>query len=104
MSEAMKEAARLRRALRKNRASGWRNGTVIRFKRTWHNDDRSGPIVRNARSYTYAAIWIEATQRWYVTGKGAADAREFDTQRLLSYLNQPETSDVRIAVAWERVR
>jgi hypothetical protein len=104
MSEATKEARRLRRALKKNRASGWRNGTVIRFRRTWHNDDRPGLSVRNPRSYTYAAVWIEATQRWYITGKGAADAREFDTQRLLSYLNAPETSDVRIATAWERVR
>ena len=101
----MKEAARLRRALKKNRASGWRNGTVIRFRRTWvHSDDRPGFSVRNPRTYTYAAVWIEATQRWYVTGKGAADAREFDTQRLLSYLNQPETSDVRLATAWERIK
>lgn len=108
MSEAIKEARRLKRALAKQRASGWRNGTVIRFKRTWVTGPRAvaGAVVnvRGGWTYTYAAVWIEATGRWYVTGKEQADAREFTTERLLAYLNQPQTSDVRVATAWERVK
>lgn len=103
MSKAIKEARRLRRALAKQRASGWRNGTVIRFRRQWVTSP-DAVTVRGGRTYTYAAVWIEATGRWYVTGKGQAADREFTTERLLAYLNQPQTSDVRIATAWERVK
>lgn len=89
-----KSAKRLAVALDRNRV-GVATATVIRFRRQ---------LGSARKAYTYAALFIEATQRWYVTGTGGVADREYSTEELLSLLNQAATSDVQVATEWEEIR
>ena len=70
-----------------DRYAGPYDGTLIRFDYTYDDAGQrydSGKKIKR-RYYTYAAIWIEDQDRWYLTGNGNL-SREYKNGDLMALL------------------
>lgn len=81
---------RLREELETAQASRWQDGAVIRFR--WER-------------YNYAAIYVRATDRWYVTGltDKSTIPRGINGDLLVETLLDRQCTDIAVATGWETV-
>lgn len=69
------------------------NGTVVRFRWT--------PTYPPNFGYSYVAIFIEATNRWYLSGRAEGQRYIMSSEEFLDFLNK--CTDIYVATEWEAV-
>jgi hypothetical protein len=86
----------LRRRRGSERIAVFPDSTVVRFNRIYTNGPR--------HAYTYAAVWIQATQLWYITGAPEGDGIEiYRHTAFLDLMADSQVTAVQVATGWETV-
>lgn len=76
---------------------GPEDGTVVRFE---YNFDLA-KTKKERVLYTYTAIFIAATDRWYVSGQGDALNKAYSQTSFLDLLGKPNTVSAKVAIKFE---
>lgn len=95
-----------------SRKRGVEDGTVVRFKReqpeyrtpptSLREGDRLEPTGATV-TLDYVAVYVAATQRWYLSGTMGIGRSPHTHDAFLEILASPDVSAVAVATGWEEV-